>query len=114
MPLDWRNSSAGRGRLAVTRYNATRERKGVLFVNGGRLSTPSRDSARESDVVNAGALPALPTGWFGARAEAIAENVVDGSFDIVTWDVRGMQGEAESGDFHTMCVRPFLQSGCIR
>lgn len=83
MPLDWRNSSAGRGRLAVTRYNATRERKGVLFVNGG-------------------ALPALPTGWFGARAEAIAENVVDGSFDIVTWDVRGMQGEAESGDFHTI------------
>ncbi|KAJ3489237.1 hypothetical protein NLI96_g2283 [Meripilus lineatus] len=87
----WHRPSGGWGRLAVMRYNATRERKGVLFVN-------------------AGVLPGTDIKWFSNRAQAIANDLVDGSYDIVSWDVRGMRKSDEDkereGGFYTIPTSP--------
>ena len=36
IPLDWHDLSVGKGRLAVSRFKATKKPKGVLFVHAGK------------------------------------------------------------------------------
>ncbi|CAL1712715.1 unnamed protein product [Somion occarium] len=68
--LDWHNPSAGKGRLAVIKYNATGERKGVLFTHAGLVPGDGR-------------------GWLVERSEVMMDYLVNGSYDLVTWDLRG-------------------------
>ena len=71
VPLDWQRPSGPKITLAVIRYLATRpdERIGSLFVNFGGPGEPGVDDVRA----------------FGAALDTL----VQGRFDIVSWDPRG-------------------------
>ncbi|KAJ8494817.1 hypothetical protein ONZ51_g2085 [Trametes cubensis] len=80
IPLDYHNLSAGYGRLAVAKANATHQRRGSVLVNPGG---PGESGVEEiSEFL--GTLRAL-TG---------------GEYDIVTWDPRGVGSLTIPGDIH--------------
>ncbi|KAI0081646.1 hypothetical protein K474DRAFT_1671835 [Panus rudis PR-1116 ss-1] len=84
VPLDWHDATIGKGRIAVMRCNATApesERRGVLFTNVGSVSG-------ESLV------------WMGWKGDALMNQIVNGTYDIVSWDIRG--GSKYQQQLHTI------------
>ncbi|KAH9886641.1 alpha/beta-hydrolase [Cubamyces lactineus] len=78
IPLDYHDRSAGTGRIAVAKVNATAERFGTLFINPG--------GPGESGLA---ALDSL-----GSTASSLA----GGHYDIVSWDPRGVGPLTIPGD----------------
>ena len=91
VPLDWNDPSAGKGRLAVMKIPATRpaERKGVLFTQPGAVSGDG-------------------LWWLLGRAQVTMNYLVNGTYDLVSWDIRGTPN---SEDFSTF---PELQTMYVR
>ncbi|KAJ1300924.1 hypothetical protein OPQ81_003350 [Rhizoctonia solani] len=72
VPLDWEDPSAGKARLAVARYKATKQPKlGTLFVNPG--------GPGESGV-----------GLILSMNAEVLSNTSGGQYDILSWDPRGV------------------------
>ncbi|PIL25656.1 hypothetical protein GSI_11406 [Ganoderma sinense ZZ0214-1] len=70
IPLDYHDSSAGKGRLAVIKANATGDRRGTFFVNPGGPGVSGLQALDETSEL--------------LRAQ------VGGGYDIVSWDPRGV------------------------
>lgn len=87
VPLNWHNPAAGHGRLSVVKVNATKERKGVLFTHPGPLAGAGVD-------------------WLESRSEAINNHLTHGSYDIVSWDMRGSSGHVMSFNISTFPPSP--------
>ncbi|CAE6465220.1 unnamed protein product [Rhizoctonia solani] len=72
VPLDWADHGAGKAKLAVARYKATKQPKlGTLFINPGGPGGSGVDTILSSN------------------AETISE-IAGGQYDIVSWDPRGI------------------------
>ncbi|KAI0758743.1 alpha/beta-hydrolase [Fomes fomentarius] len=80
VPLDYHDSSAGNGRLALIKVNATRERRGTVFMNPGG---PGASGVELFDVFSAAFLD-----WTG------------GFYDVVSWDPRGSGSLTIPGNTH--------------
>ncbi|KAK7690371.1 hypothetical protein QCA50_007028 [Cerrena zonata] len=90
VPLDWNDPSAGKGRLAVIKYHATRpaaERKGVLFTHPGGAAGDAM-------------------GWLIARSEVMMNLLVNGTYDLVSWDIRGTPTRNEHIMLHEYSTIP--------
>ncbi|KAM5539524.1 hypothetical protein V8D89_006796 [Ganoderma adspersum] len=70
IPLDYQDSSVGKGRLAVIKANATGDRRGTFFVNPGGPGVSGLQALDETSEI--------------LRAQ------VGGGYDIVSWDPRGV------------------------
>ncbi|KAI0758742.1 TAP-like protein-domain-containing protein [Fomes fomentarius] len=78
IPLDYHNRSAGLGRLALIKANATHERRGTVFMK------PGGPGVSGSEALNAtGPLLLDQTGGF---------------YDVVSWDPRGVGALTTPGD----------------
>ncbi len=89
IPLDYQNPWAGKGRLAVIKANATGERRGTFFMNPGW--SPSRASPAavcELNVITGG--PGVPGLEALDETSELLRAQVGGSYDIVSWDPRGV------------------------
>ncbi|KAM5539519.1 hypothetical protein V8D89_006791 [Ganoderma adspersum] len=70
IPLDYHDSSAGKGRIAVIKANATGDQRGTFFVNPGGPGVSGLQALDETSEI--------------LRAQ------VGGGYDIVSWDPRGV------------------------
>ncbi|KAI1791399.1 TAP-like protein-domain-containing protein [Ganoderma leucocontextum] len=70
IPLDYNDSLAGKGRIAVIKANATGDRRGTFFMNPGGPGVSGLQALDETSEL--------------LRAQ------VGGSYDIVSWDPRGI------------------------
>ena len=70
IPLDYHDPSAGQGKLAVIKANATGQRRGTVFFNPGGPGGSGLDSLDvDADVL---------------------VNLTGGVYDVVSWDPRGV------------------------
>nr|VWO96248.1 C2H2-type domain-containing protein [Ganoderma boninense] len=81
IPIDYHNSAAGKGRIAVIKANATHERRGTYFMNPGG---PGASGLQ--------ALGSIPTASY-------LLNVTGGLYDIVSWDPRGVGSLSIVGEY---------------
>ncbi|OBZ69708.1 hypothetical protein A0H81_10224 [Grifola frondosa] len=74
IPLDWHDPSAGKGRLAFTKYKASGPSKGTIFIDPGFpfAATPGLSA----------------TTWLFSIGYRL-HNRTGGEYDIIVWDVRG-------------------------
>ncbi|KAM5541074.1 hypothetical protein V8D89_005385 [Ganoderma adspersum] len=82
IPIDYHDLSAGKGRLAVIKANATGERRGTYFMNPGG---PGGSGLQ--------ALSSSPTASY-------LLSVTGGFYDIVSWDPRGVGSLSIPGDVY--------------
>ncbi|EIW56310.1 alpha/beta-hydrolase [Trametes versicolor FP-101664 SS1] len=78
IPLDYHNSEAGTGRLAVAKVNATGERLGTVFFNPGGPGASGLAAMNE--------------------ASTLLLALTGGNYDIVSWDTRGVGTLTIPGD----------------
>ena len=88
VPMDYHDSSAGNARLAVIKLAATGNKLGTVFFNPGSSPHPSFAVFHQHPIFTGGpggsgieALTGLPE---------IFSEYFQGSFDVVTWDPRGV------------------------
>ena len=86
--MDYHDASAGNARLAVIKYSATTKKLGSIFFNPGNQLPHSFATFRSCQIATGG--PG------GSGFETILlygqafSQVIQGAFDIVTWDPRGV------------------------
>ncbi|OJT03597.1 hypothetical protein TRAPUB_5773 [Trametes pubescens] len=78
MPLDYHNSSAGTGKLALIKANATAPRRGTMFLNPGGPGVSGIQTINSTS--------------------ALVLNFTGGEYDIVSWDPRGVGSLTVPGD----------------
>ncbi|KAI0651009.1 alpha/beta-hydrolase [Trametes meyenii] len=78
IPLDYHDPSAGHGRLALVKANATGVRRGTVFVNPGGPGSPGLDAVNSNKDLLLG--------------------LTGGNYDIVSWDPRGVGSLTIPGD----------------
>ncbi|KAI0743110.1 Alpha/Beta hydrolase protein [Daedaleopsis nitida] len=83
VPLDYHDSSAGNGRIAVIKANATGERRGTFFFNPG--------GPGGSGLQNLGPYPDFVTTLL---------KFTGGNYDVVSWDPRGVGAFSIPGEVH--------------
>ncbi|KAI0743118.1 TAP-like protein-domain-containing protein [Daedaleopsis nitida] len=82
VPLDYHDPSAGNGRIAVIKANATGERQGTFFFNPGGPGGSGLSNLVEGDFY-----------------ETLL-NFTGGNYDVVSWDPRGVGAFSIPGEVH--------------
>ena len=88
IPMDYHDSSAGNARLAVIKLAATRNKLGTVFFNPGS-SLHSSFVVFHRYPIFAGGPGNTGIRFLTARPQMYSE-YFQGSFDIITWDPRGV------------------------
>ncbi|KAI0830715.1 TAP-like protein-domain-containing protein [Trametes gibbosa] len=80
IPLDYHNASAGTGKLALIKANATAIRRGTMFLNPGGPGVSGIQTINSTS--------------------ALVLNFTGGEYDVVSWDPRGVGSLTVPGDVH--------------
>ena len=88
VPMDYHDSSAGNARLAVIKLAATGNKLGTVFFNPGSSPHPSFAVFHRYPIFTGGP-GGSGIGFLTGLPEVFSE-YFRGSFDVVTWDPRGV------------------------